>query len=99
MKQSNKQVDWQPNISLEHRDLAEILVNHYDFHEGLYDLAFEFQIAVGAIGPSPESVLPGAMIGIKSIGLMKADKNGPQTVDAAKVNPVKKTSKQKKVAK
>ena len=95
MQQSNKQLVPHPIISLEHRDLAEILVKHHGFHDGLYDLVFEFQIAVGAIGPSPESVLPGAMIGIKSIGLMKVDKNGPQTVDAAKVNPVKKPSRKK----
>lgn len=95
MKQSNKPVVNQPIISLEHRVLAELLVKHHDLHEGLYDLAFEFQIAVGAIGPSPESVLPGAMIGVKSIGLMKVDKNGPQTVNAAEVNPVKKSSRKK----
>lgn len=95
MQPSNKQVGHQPIISLEHRDLAEILVKHHNLHEGLYDLAFEFQIAVGAIGPSPESVLPGAMIGIKGVGLMKADKEGPQTVDAAKVNPMKKTTRKK----
>jgi hypothetical protein len=95
MQQSNKQVGHQSLISLELHDLAELLVKHHDLHEGLYDLAFEFQIAVGAIGPSPESVLPGAMIGIKGVGLMKAEKNGPQTVDAAKVNPVKKPGRKK----
>ena len=95
MQQSNKQAGHQPIVSLEHRDLAEILIKHHDLHEGLYDLTFEFQIAVGAMGPSPESVLPGAMIAVKSIGLMKAEKNGPQTVDAAKVNPVKKPSRKK----
>ena len=95
MQQSNKQVGHQPIISLKHRDLVEILIKHLDLHEGLYDLTFEFQIAVGAIGPSPELVLPGAMIGVKGVGLIKTDKSGPQTVDAAKVNPVKKTSSKK----
>lgn len=95
MQQSNKQAGHQPIVSLEHRDLAEILIKYHDLHEGLYDLTFEFQIAVGAMGPSPESVLPGAMIAVKSVGLMKTEKNGPQTADAAKVNPVKKPSRKK----
>lgn len=95
MQQSNKQVGHQFPLSLELHDLAALLVKHHDLHEGLYDLSFEFQIAVGAIGPSPELVLPGAMIGIKGIGLTKAEKEGPMTVDAAKVNPVKKPSRKK----
>lgn len=95
MQQSNSQVSNQSILSLELHDLAKLLVKHHDLHEGLYNLSFDLQIAVGAIGPSPESVLPGAMIGIKGVGLMKTDKEGPQTVDAAKVNPVKKTSRKK----
>ena len=68
-------------------DLAEILVRHEGIHEGLYDLTVEFQFAVGAVGPAPESLLPGAMVGISRIGIVQSPQAGPNTVDAAKVNP------------
>lgn len=72
------------------KELAAILVRHKELHEGLYDVSMEFQIAVGAIGPSPDAVLPGAMVGISRIGLSKVEQMGPQTVDAAMLNPAKK---------
>jgi len=69
------------------REIAELLVRHQGLHEGLYDLAIEFQIAVGGVGPSPESILPGAMVGVKRIGLKQAALLGPTTVDASIINP------------
>lgn len=70
-------------------ELAEILVKHQELHEGLYNLSLQFQIAVGAVGPTPELISPGAMIGISRIGLSKTEKEKANihTVDAAKVNP------------
>lgn len=81
--------------SHELREITEILVKHHGLHEGLYDLAFEFQIVVGAVGPDPASIVPGAMFGIKGIGIVKAEKEGLSTVDAAQINP---SSHAKKVA-
>ena len=75
------------------RQVTEILIKHYDLHEGLYELSFEFQIAVGGVRPSPETVLPGAMIGISGIGISKSDKENINTVDAEKVNPLVKIRK------
>jgi hypothetical protein len=69
------------------RDLAAILVKHYDLHEGRYDLLVEYQIGMGAFGPDPASTTPGAMIGISKVGLMPAQGDGPTSVDAAIVNP------------
>lgn len=68
-------------------DVATMLVKHFGYHEGLYDLAFEFQIAVGRIGPTPANLLPGAMLGIARLGLARAEVLNPGTVDASKVNP------------
>lgn len=73
--------------SHELREITEILVKHHGLHEGLYDLAFEFQIAVGAVGADPASIVPGAMFGIKGLGIVKAEKQGLSTVDAAQINP------------
>ena len=82
-------------VSHELREVTELLVKHHGFHEGLYDLALEFQIAVGAVGLDPASIVPGALFGVRRIGIMKAEKAGISTVDAAQVNP---SSPAKKVA-
>jgi len=74
-------------------DLATVLIKHYGLHEGCYDLMIEFQIGVGAVGPTPEALSPGAMIGVSKVGLMSSKSTGPTTVDAAIVNPAKKSRK------
>jgi hypothetical protein len=85
-------------ISHELREITELLVKHHGLHEGLFDLALEFQIAVGAVGPDPASIIPGAMFGVRRIGIMKTERAGISTVDAAQVNPsspAKKVSEKK----
>jgi len=72
------------------KEITELLVKHHGLHEGLFDLAFEFQVAIGGVGSDPKSILPGAMIGIRRMGLTTAIKEGIATVDAAVVNPFKK---------
>jgi len=78
-------------------ELTEILVKNQDLHEGLYNLTVQFQIAVGAVGPSPELIGPGAVVGISRIGLSKTEesKRNIQTVNAAEVNPAPKKKFQK----
>lgn len=77
------------------RDLTSVLIKHYGLHEGLYDLLVEFQISVGAVGPDPSSLSPGAIVGLGRIGLAPAIPNSSMATDAAVVNPMKKTSKKK----
>ena len=74
------------------KDIIGLLIKHYDIHEGLYDLSIEFTIGIGAVGP-PDSIVPGAMIGVQRIGLVKTSAMGPTTIDAADVNPQKKPRK------
>ena len=69
------------------RDLTTVLIKHYEIHKGRYDLLIEFQIGMGAVGPDPASLIPGAMIGVLRVGLMPAKGDGPTSVDAALVNP------------
>lgn len=69
------------------RDLTILLIKHYGIHEGCYDLLVEFQIGMGAVGPDPASLTPGAMIGVSKVGLMLAKENGSSSVDAGLVNP------------
>lgn len=101
MPQSNNPLASPANgaVTMPLRDLAELLVKHYKYHEGLFDLAFEFQISVGAIGPSPELVMPGAMVGISRVGLIQALQVGPYTVDAKQSNPLPIVAKKRVSAK
>ncbi|MDO9043418.1 MAG: hypothetical protein Q7U64_13930 [Desulfocapsaceae bacterium] len=73
-------------------EITEILIKHQGLHEGLYNLSVQFQIAVGAIGPSPELICPGAMLGVSRIGISKTEeeKVNIHTVNAEKVNPAPK---------
>lgn len=72
-------------------ETIEVLIKHYGFHEGIYDLSFEIKLGVGQFGPSPQDALPGAMFGISGVSLVRSIKAGPHSIDAAKVNPAPKT--------
>lgn len=75
------------------RDLVAVLIKHYKIHDGNYDLLLEYQIGVGMVGPGPDALTPGAMVGISRVGLVKSAMEGPTTVNAAIINPAKKNSK------
>jgi hypothetical protein len=78
------------------REVTELLIKHYDLHEGNYDLLMEFQLGVGLVAQNPEqSPAPTAMVGISRLGLTRAEIASPNTVDAATINPAKKTTKKK----
>jgi hypothetical protein len=76
-------------------ELTEIIVKNQGLHESLYNLSVQFQIAVGAVGPSPELIGPGAMVGISRIGLSKTEEENIHTVNAAEVNPAPKKRSRK----
>lgn len=75
------------NGPLELKELTTVLIKHYGIHSGSYNLLIEFNIGVGAVGPSPDKTAPGAIVGISKIGLSEAGEDGPTTVNAAEVNP------------
>lgn len=74
---------------LDMRELTVALIKHYGLHEGSYDLLVELQFAAGRVGPTKDTALPGAMVGISKVGLIKPETISPATVDAAEVNPAK----------
>ncbi len=86
-------------LPLSLQELAAVLVKHYALTEGVFDLMVEYRIGVGAVGPDKQSLIPGAMIGVSKVGLLPSSKPGPNTVDAAMVNPAKKSGKKIKSAK
>lgn len=78
------------------KDLTALLIKHYGLHEGNFDLLIEFQIGMGAFGPTPDMQAPGAMIGVSKMGLARSAQIGPLSVDAAVVNPPPKSRMTKK---
>lgn len=78
------------------KELIVLIIKEKDLHEGIFTLELELQIAVGGFGPTPELVMPGAMFGVSRIGLTQVQQVGPQTVDAAQVNPLKAPPKKRK---
>jgi hypothetical protein len=83
------------------KELAAILIRHYDHHEGFYEVGVQFNIAVGSVGPGPDPTLaaPGAVVAVAGIGLAKCSESSPLGVDASLVNPavvkVKKPARKK----
>lgn len=75
----------EPALSI--REITELLVRHHGLHEGIYDLMTQFHIGSGGVGPAPGELLPGLMIGLARIGLMKVPVAGPNSVDASQSNP------------
>lgn len=80
------------------REFTEVLIKHYGLHEGYYDLFAEFQIGAGAVGPNPESLTLGAVIGLQKIGLIGSKTITSLSVNAAEINPVKAARGAKKKA-
>ena len=75
------------------KEVGEALVKYLGLRKGLYDISIEFKLAVGQVGPSQDSALPGAIVGVSRIGLAKANSRGLNTVDASEVNPAKAAKK------
>jgi len=67
------------------QELGKVLVKHYGLVEGKYDVLIEFGIGIGAVGPTPETRVPGAMIGVHKVGLIPTDTVTPLTIDASEI--------------
>lgn len=68
-------------------ELAAMLVRDANIHEGLFDISIELQLSIGTFGNPAGEVLPGAIVGVRSVGLLPTVTANPTTVDAGKVNP------------
>jgi hypothetical protein len=74
-------------------EIGKLLIKHYGLSEGLFDILVEFGVGFGAVGPRPEEIVPGVMIGVSKIGLINVEQKGPSTLNAAEINPPRKTKK------
>lgn len=78
--------------TLDLRSLTEVLIRHFNLHEGVYQLNLGFRIGVGgfAMDGGPDSMpLPGAVVGVEGVSLTKIPSgvSAPNSVDASVVNP------------
>lgn len=96
MQLSNDKKD---ELSITLKELTEMLIDKYGIRDGKYDLAVEFAIGVGKVGPNEDNILPGVMIGVSKLGLVAATEDGPNVVDATARQPKKKAVARKTPAK
>ena len=67
-----------------HQALTKLLIQEQGLHEGIWMLAFQLGIGNGqAPSPTGGDTVPATIISILSVGLQKADKEGPMALDAA----------------
>ena len=74
----------------EYKEVVEALTKRQGLHEGIWQLSIEYGFTAANIGPSDNDLKPAAIIPLVKIGIGKVVKETNLTVDAAKVNPVKK---------
>jgi hypothetical protein len=75
------------------KELLEILVKQAGVHEGRWALMAVFNFGAANVGPSPDQLTPGAIVGLAQLGIQRAVAETPVeiTVDAAEVNPTSST--------
>jgi hypothetical protein len=88
-------------ILFTHKEVAEALVRRLDVREGLSGLYIEFSIAAANVtSPSGTDLLPAAIVPVLRVGIQRFDEANSLTVDAASVNPTRRTrTKSNKVKK
>lgn len=69
------------------KELAELLIKHHDLHEGIYEVGFQINIAIGSFALPPNDASPGAMFTVGGVGLSKVAQITPHCADASVVNP------------
>lgn len=69
------------------KELAVLLVKHHKLHEGEFEVNFEIGVSIGGFRTSADTVLPGVLNTIGSVGLTQALEPNPNSVNAAEVNP------------
>ncbi len=75
-----------------HKEVTEALIKAAGIHEGIWGVYIEFGIA-GTNIEQPDGFIPAAIVPISKIGIQRFTEPNGSTVDAAKVNPVRKPRK------
>jgi hypothetical protein len=68
-------------------EIGVLLVKHFGYHEGQFDVSVEMGFGAGAMDFPGRGRFPGAMVGFVGIGLVPSTGTGSVTIDASKENP------------
>jgi hypothetical protein len=74
-------------IKFTHKELVTALIRQQGIHEGIWGLYVQFGLGATNTGPTPDDILPSAIVPILWMGLQKFDRESNIAVDASKVNP------------
>lgn len=75
-----------PNVTqymFSNSEMLRMLLDKQGITEGFWSLTIEFSLAATMAGPSPEELIPSAILGVKSIGLQRSEEKVPGSIDAA----------------
>ncbi|WP_369723304.1 hypothetical protein AB8Z38_04525 [Bradyrhizobium sp. LLZ17] len=77
------------SITVQQKELVELLIKNAGVHEGKWMLLVNFGFGAMNGGPSPDQMMPTAVVALQSIGIQRAEEGAPPSmvVDAAQVNP------------
>ena len=67
------------------RELAKILVKHFNLREGWFECSVNFKFAVGGVGPDDDKTV-GAIVALGGVGLAPSAAGTPNAVNAADIN-------------
>lgn len=85
--QQQKEAPDQVGSLLSLKELTTLLIKHHNLHEGRYSILMQYQFVAGSLGPDKANRIPGMMVGVSQVGLVKsANADDANSVDAAEVN-------------
>jgi hypothetical protein len=81
------------------KEIVEALIRKQGIHEGIWGIYVEFGLSAINAGPSPDQILPTALIPVQKIGIQRLPNESNIALDAAKVNPAQTPSSHIKLKK
>ena len=73
-----------------HREIVETLIKKQDLHEGIWTISFQLGMGTAnVVPPAGGDPVPGVIVSVLGVGLQRAEKETPNGIDAAKINPKK----------
>lgn len=66
-------------------DVLKTLIKAQGIKSGHWILSIEFNFGASNVGPTPETALPSAIVGVGKIGIQRVDPSDPTAIDASGV--------------
>jgi hypothetical protein len=84
-------------LMLTNQELVQLILQKQGIHEGIWSLAAEFKLAAAITGPSPDDLMPTALVAVSRLGIQQTNAPSSRAFDAAILNPQPKGPKAYKV--